>query len=178
VGDPNDYLSYLNAGYGGGFGDFTNPDNPFKDWSYVWIPYCSCDVHWGDNGITYPPQLIFPEKHVEHRGYSNAKLVEKWAREHFVNPTDIFVTGGSAGSYGAMMHGIHLSEVYPASSISVLGDGGNGIIPQDWLVDRFANWGVPRDQRRADPAANNGEGHRGGRQPLPRNAICQLLDCL
>jgi hypothetical protein len=89
-------------GLGGwGFGDLTNPDNPFKDWHVVRVPYCGCDVHLGDNAVDYPPvPPFFPQgKHVEHRGYDNAKLAEKWAREHFLNPTDMFVTGSSAGSY-------------------------------------------------------------------------------
>jgi hypothetical protein len=121
---------------GSGFGDFTNPDNPFKDWHVVLIPYCSCDVHWGSNQVDYGVKVV------EHRGHDNAKLAEKWAREHFVKPTDIFITGSSAGSYGASMHGIHLNEVYPASNINVMGDGGNGVITQEFLELNFPNWGV------------------------------------
>jgi hypothetical protein len=55
------------------------------------VSYCSCDVHFGDAAQEYPP-------HVEHRGYQNSRIVEKWAREHFVNPEQIFVTGSSAGA--------------------------------------------------------------------------------
>ncbi len=128
----------------GGFADLTDPDNPFKDWHVVHVPYCGCDVHWGDAGVDYlnlaDPSIV--AKHVEHRGHDNAKLVEKWAREHFLNPSDVFVTGSSAGSYGALMHGMPLSEVYPASSTNVMGDGGNGVITQEFLEDQFVNWGV------------------------------------
>jgi hypothetical protein len=128
---------------GSGFGDLTNPDNPFKDWHVIQVPYCSCDIHLGDNAVDYPPIPPFvPGKHVEHRGYDNAKLAEKWAREHFLNPTDMFVTGSSAGSYGAMVHGVHLSAVYVASSINVMGDGGNGVATQDFLDTNFNNWGA------------------------------------
>ena len=100
------------------------------------MPYCSCDIHLGDNAVDYPPlRSLLPAKHVEHRGYDNAKLAEKWAREHFLNPTDMFVTGSSAGSYGAMVHGVHLSEVYVATSINVMGDGGNGVATQEFMDD-------------------------------------------
>jgi len=37
----------------GGIGDLDNPDNPFKDWFVVFIPYCTADVHWGNNTQTY-----------------------------------------------------------------------------------------------------------------------------
>ncbi|MCP3983274.1 MAG: hypothetical protein GY723_02740, partial [bacterium] len=121
---------------GTGFADLDHPDNPFKDWNIVRVPYCGCDIHLGDNAVTYS------SKHVEHRGYDNAKLAEKWAREHFLNPTDMFVTGSSAGSYGAMVHGAHLSEAYAATSINVMGDGGNGVATQEFMDVNFNNWGA------------------------------------
>lgn len=128
---------------GSGFGDFTHPDNPFKDWNLIRLRYCSCDIHLGDRAVDYSPlPPFFPAKHVEHRGYDNAKLAEKFAREHFLNPTDIFITGSSAGSYGAMVHGAHLSEVYPASSVNVMGDGGNGVATQEFMDTNFNNWGA------------------------------------
>jgi len=129
---------------GSGFGDLTNPDNPFKDWHVVRVPYCSCDIHLGDAAVDYPPfPPFFPAgKHVEHRGHDNAKLAEKWAREHFLNPSDIFITGSSAGSYGAMVHGVHLSAVYSDSNISVMGDGGNGVATQEFMDVNFNNWGA------------------------------------
>jgi hypothetical protein len=128
---------------GWGFGDLTNPDNPFKDWHVIRVPYCGCDIHLGDNAVDYPPLPPFvPGKHVEHRGYDNAKLAEKWAREHFLNPSDMFVTGSSAGSYGAMVHGVHLSGAYVATSINVMGDGGNGVATQEFMDDNFNNWGA------------------------------------
>jgi hypothetical protein len=69
-------------------------------------------------------------------------VVEKWAREHFVNPEQVFVTGSSAGAYGALLHGVWLHPVYPASDISVLADGGNGVITEDFRMNYFPNWNV------------------------------------
>jgi hypothetical protein len=118
---------------GGGFSDRNNPANPFRDWNVVFVPYCSCDVHFGDAAQDYP-------LHVEHRGYQNARVVEKWAREHFVNPEVVFVTGSSAGAYGAWFHAPLLHQVWPASEFNVLADAGNGVITQDFLVNEFPNW--------------------------------------
>jgi len=126
----------------GGFADLSNPDNPFKDWNIVQVPYCTCDIHIGDSAVDYEALGPFPAKHVEHRGYDNAKLAEKWAREHILNPTDMFVSGSSAGSYGALVHGAHLSAAYPASSINVMGDGGNGVATQEFMDTNFNNWGA------------------------------------
>src|SRR5947207_2143905 len=29
--------------------DHANPNHPMKDWTHVFIPYCTGDIHWGDN---------------------------------------------------------------------------------------------------------------------------------
>ena len=118
-----------------GFGDLTNGANPFRNWSAVFIAYCSADIHWGHNGANYDT--------VTHHGWDNARLVEKFAREHFVNPTEVFVTGSSAGAYGAILHGIYLHEDYLASMFNVVGDAGSGVVTQIFLSQNFQNaWQV------------------------------------
>jgi len=116
-----------------GFADQSDPRNPFRDWNVVFVSYCSCDVHFGDAAQDYPP-------HVEHRGYENSRIVEKWAREHFVNPEHIFVTGSSAGAYGAWFNAPLHEMVWPASEFQVLADAGNGVITQDFLQNDFSHW--------------------------------------
>jgi Pectinacetylesterase len=116
-----------------GFGDLTNPDNPFRDWSIVVVSYCSCDIHFGDAAQDYP-------LHVEHRGYHNAKVAEKYAREHFRNPEEVFVTGSSAGAYGAFFNAPLLERVWPRARFSVLADAGNGVVTQSFLDTYFPNW--------------------------------------
>src|SRR6185503_3465158 len=92
-----------------GFGDYDNPLNPMTDWSVVFVSYCTCDVHWGDEDHQYSPG-----NKANHRGRVNAAVVEKWAREHFVDPAKVFVTGSSAGSYGAIMNAYWLmKDVWP-----------------------------------------------------------------
>jgi hypothetical protein len=120
-----------------GFADATNPLNPFKDWSIVFVSYCGCDIHFGDAAQDYPGTTPI---HVEHRGYQNARAVEKWAREHFVNPEEVFVTGSSAGAYGAWFNAPLHVQVWPASTFNVLADAGNGVVTQDFLDDNFPHW--------------------------------------
>jgi len=121
-----------------GFGDLSNPDNPFKDWNAVFVTYCTCDIHYGDADQVYPG--LFGPVDIKHRGFENAKVVEKFAREHFLNPDEIFVTGSSAGAYGALFHGPLLHEAWKSSHFSVLGDAGNGVITQSFLQNEFNNW--------------------------------------
>ncbi|MFN8542781.1 MAG: pectin acetylesterase-family hydrolase [Candidatus Binatia bacterium] len=121
-----------------GFADVTNPLNPFRDWNIVFVSYCSCDIHFGESAQDYAGS--FPTIHVEHRGYENARVVEKWTREHFVNPERIFVTGSSAGAYGAWFNAPLHETVWPASHFDVLADAGNGVITQSFLDNEFPNW--------------------------------------
>ncbi len=127
-----------------GFANLDNPANPFRDWNMVFVPYCTGDVHWGDAVVEYVnpvnPNLTAT---IHHAGRVNASVAEKWAREHFVDPDEVFVTGSSAGAYGALLNSIYLQEkVYPSSPFAVLGDAGNGVITQDFLQNDIANWGV------------------------------------
>lgn len=139
---------------GTGFADSSDPANPFKDWNVVFVSYCTGDVHWGNLESNYGPGKL-----TQHRGRINAMVAEKFAREHFPNPEEVFVTGSSAGSYGALFNSAFLmEEVYPASEFNVLGDAGIGVITAGWLDESFGNWGVdgtlPKFIPALDVAAN------------------------
>ncbi|MFN2425728.1 MAG: pectin acetylesterase-family hydrolase [Candidatus Binatia bacterium] len=122
-----------------GFADYNNPANPFADWNIVFVSYCSCDVHWGEGVYDYPGAGNI----AYHYGRVNAALVEKFAREHFLDPDRVFVTGSSAGSYGAIMNSYYLlKEVWPNADTAVLGDAGVGVITQGFLDDYIDNWGI------------------------------------
>jgi len=121
-----------------GYANYANPANPFHDWNVVFVSYCTCDVHWGEADHQYPLAGT-----ALHRGRVNAAVAEKWAREHFVDPERVFVTGSSAGSYGAIMNAYFLMKnVWPNADFSVLGDAGVGVITKQWLDGYIQNWGV------------------------------------
>jgi hypothetical protein len=145
-----------------GFADLANPDNPFKDWNVVVVSYCSCDIHFGDAAQDYANSDPDHPLHIEHRGFQNAKAAEKWAREHFVNPEVVFVTGSSAGAYGAIFQAPLLHKVWPASQFRVLGDAGNGVITASFLQNEFNNWNfkanLPKDIPGAVDAIDSGAG--------------------
>lgn len=126
----------LDAFAGEGFFDLENPENPFRNWNIVFVSYCSCDIHFGDASVEYEED----DEPSRHLGFHNARVAEKWAREHFLNPEVVFVTGSSAGAYGAWFHGPLLHEVWPASQFHVLADAGNGVITDEFLQNELAVW--------------------------------------
>jgi len=119
-----------------GFGDLTNPDNPFKDWNIVFVSYCTGDIHFGDS----TEYLGGGANSVHHAGWANSRVAEKFAREHFVAPDEIFVTGSSAGAYGALFNAPLHHDVWPDSKFTVLGDAGNGVITPSFLTNNFPVW--------------------------------------
>jgi hypothetical protein len=143
-----------------GFADLSNPDNPFRDWNIVFVTYCSCDVHFGDADQVY--SSFSGPLNVSHRGFQNAKVVEKFARENFLNPDTVFVTGSSAGGYGALFHGGLLHDVWPQAEFKVLGDASNGVITSSFLQNEFENWNftanLPADVPGVVESITSGEG--------------------
>ncbi len=118
-----------------GFFDLGNPQNPFRDWHVVFVSYCSCDLHFGDATRAYP-------RLVEHRGFENSRIAEKWAREHFVDPEVVFVAGSSSGSYGARFNAPLHHDVWPASRFLVLADAGTGVTTPRATLDSADSWNL------------------------------------
>ena len=115
--------------------DMSNPENPIYGWTHVIAPYCTGDVHWGDNVADYGDGVI-----VFHRGAVNARAVFDWVTENFASPGKLFVTGCSAGSYGSIMWSAHFARAYPNTKLYQLGDSGAGVTTESFFADSFANW--------------------------------------
>lgn len=113
-----------------GIFQFDNPQNPMKDHSVVFAPYCTADVHIGNSLTHYEaPQIEEHEPHtvaIQHRGYINSDAVLDWTFAHFFRPSEIFVAGSSAGSIPSPYYTMRIGEQYPEARIAQLGDGSGG----------------------------------------------------
>ncbi|MEM9187784.1 MAG: pectin acetylesterase-family hydrolase [Myxococcota bacterium] len=117
-------------------GIFTNdPSSPFADWTIVHIPYCTGDIHWGNSFQEYSTGLP-----IEHRGFVNAQAALDWVYSRYEMPERMFVTGCSAGAYGAALHSAYIANHYPNIDMAVLADSGAGIITDSFLNDSLPNW--------------------------------------
>lgn len=110
--------------------------NPFKDYSMVFVPYCSGDLHLGR---TVAPNGVL------HQGEVNATTVLDWAFEKFDAPSTVFVAGSSAGGIAAPFYSGSVADRYPNARITVLGDsaGGYGIEhARESFTATFERWGL------------------------------------
>ena len=140
---------------GGVFND-NEKDNPFKDWSKVFIPYCTGDIHIGsvdtvytdvDGSITgYPGAPLT----VKHRGFDNFMAVREWLKQNLDGKKQkkikkLLVTGSSAGGYGATLNFPYLQAAFPKADSALFADASEAIVTQgfiDSVLDFDKVWNV------------------------------------
>ena len=96
--DSGSYKTKIGAGddpnnISTGIFDFANERNPLADYSFVFAPYCTGDVHLGNSTHVYGPNLT-----VQHKGSIDASTALKDLAAQFPDATQLVVTGESAGS--------------------------------------------------------------------------------
>jgi hypothetical protein len=120
-----------------GITNFERAENPLRDWTHVVVPYCTGDVHWGDNVSTYAGNLT-----LNHVGAVNARAVLGWVYSQFEAPARAFVTGCSAGSYGSIFWAADVREHYKdaPTAVAQFGDAGAGIITDSFFQAIAERW--------------------------------------
>jgi hypothetical protein len=101
----------------GGIFDFDDPRNPLADHSFVYVPYCTGDVHLGDRSTAYSSEVV-----VEHRGYPNALIALEHLIATYPDAQEVVVAGMSAGSVPTPLFAGLVSDRLPAARITTIGD--------------------------------------------------------
>jgi hypothetical protein len=119
-------------------GDFTgssagvfnrgNTDNPVKDWNFVYVPYCSGDVHGGNTAAD--PGTGTKE---EFRGYKNLELFLDRIVPTIKNVDQVLLTGVSAGGFGAALNGDLVARTFPPEVTFTLVDDSGPPMNSDYL---------------------------------------------
>ena len=101
--------------------------NPFRDASFVYVPYCTGDIHGGDNVRTY----LFgsEERTIYHVGARNMDAFLRRLARTFPSADRVWLTGASAGGYGAGIHWDRVQRAFPAARVDLLDDSGPPIRP-------------------------------------------------
>lgn len=140
----------------GGIFDDSKKENPFKNWSKVFIPYCTGDIHIGSSDTTYYDVdgsiTGFPGAPVQikHRGFDNFMAVREWLKNNRHSKKHrridkLMVTGSSAGGYGATLNFPYLKTAFPKAKTYLLADASAAIVTQGFIDDVFnfdKNWQV------------------------------------
>ena len=119
--------------------DSTSPDNPFADYSVVYMPYCDGSTFGGDNDVDDATFPFGPTRH--HRGLRNASAGMDVAKDMFPRAKQITVMGHSAGGVGAAAFAPFLARFVFGNNtkLTVYNDAGpiavnlgTGSPPGDW----------------------------------------------
>lgn len=120
-------------------------DNPFADWSIVYLPYCDGSVFIGDNDVEEADGSVR-----YHRGVRNLSAGMEVARLTFRRPEKVLLTGSSAGGVGATIFtpffaralwGNHIdltvfNDAGPVALDTSLVDAAAARL-KDWAFDKF-----------------------------------------
>jgi len=126
-GIADDYMQQFTAKYVSPIVNGADPglplrsrtDLPTKGWNIVYMPYCTGDVHIGNNVVTYSdPTGQEPPLTWHHAGYSNTLAAVDYAKTQFPNAQKLLITGYSAGgtatsaSFYFVRHGMNPQRGY------------------------------------------------------------------
>jgi hypothetical protein len=102
--------------HNGGILGLDDSRNPFRDWSVVYIPSCTGDVHVGSRVVRYGKTTV------QQFGWVNAQAALRRAYEEFPRARSVFIAGCSAGSVGSAFHADSIIRHYPKARVTQLGD--------------------------------------------------------
>ncbi len=113
-----------------GLFDLSNPQNPVREYSIVFVPYCTADAFLGARTVRYsiPGTTDSSARHfdIRHRGRANADQAVAWVYANFLEPSLVFVTGSSAGAIPSPLYASLVAQHYPRARVVQLGDGAGG----------------------------------------------------
>jgi Pectinacetylesterase len=143
-----------------GIFNFARADDPFLDYSFIYVPSCTGDMHLGNVTREYSAKLT-----VEHKGFVNGSAALSYLAAHYPDVAQVVVVGKSVGSVAAPVYGGLASDLFPDAQVTVFG-AQSGHVPNDpdinakflgdlwgayanmpdWEVEGLTvrEWGVPR----------------------------------
>ncbi len=127
-----DQFLFRQAFSGGSVLDPAAPSNPFAGWTMVFVPYCTGDVHAGDQPTVYtsPDGQAMTFHHV---GHSNVVAALTRLVATYPAPSRLVVAGSSAGGFGSFIDYPTFRAAWPDAPSWLVDDSGpavEGLDPQ------------------------------------------------
>ncbi len=122
----------------GGIFDADNAENPFAEYSVVYVPYCTGDVHLGDRVNEYSDSVT-----INHGGFGNASKGLDTVLADYPDVEQLVVAGSSAGSIPAPTFAGLAADALPDVDIVAFGDA-SGAYPDvpELNAQLGGDWGV------------------------------------
>lgn len=122
--------------------DRSKTDNPLKNAHYVYVPYCTGDLHAGNKAKKYD-KFLSPQVTVQHRGAHNLEKILERLVEEMPSLERIRFVGVSAGGYGVTLNWWRVIRAFPDAQVDVLNDSGPPISTSGGEYGTMqAAWGI------------------------------------
>jgi hypothetical protein len=95
--------------------------NPLHDYSFVFVPYCSGDMHAGHAHDVTIPGIAAPQQFT---GYWNVGIVLQHIVQAVPKPDVVVLVGDSAGGFGATLNFLRVQEAFLSTPVTLLDDSG------------------------------------------------------
>ncbi|TMW58413.1 hypothetical protein Poli38472_009972 [Pythium oligandrum] len=132
----------------------SDPENVFKDWNIVHIPYCTGDMHSGSKvvdgvdtgheGVFNHAQCLNQNMPLHLNGFENSKAALAWAKTNYPEVDELVVSGMSAGSMAAQTWAIYIADLWnvPSSETryGILADSCMGVLPAEYPVGKMFDY--------------------------------------
>ena len=118
-------------------------ENPFRDWTFLVLPYATGDFHSGTGEYHYLKNNV--EQTVYHTGYDNySSFIEK-ARQYVGEPDTLLVTGFSAGGFATSLLADDVIGRFPsATNVTVCVDS-SLLLYDGWHETAADLWKSPKE---------------------------------
>jgi len=115
----------LSVAYTKGIFNTTDERNPFRNWTIVFVPYSTGDIHSGNRVVKYfSSENPSEDKTIYHIGFVNSITAMRWIASQ-LQPSKIVLAGSSAGGFGTILNSYWANVVFNDSLI-VINDAGPG----------------------------------------------------
>ncbi len=163
--DGYDNAEFADGGAVSSYGLFQRSANPLATENFVYIPYCTGDIHAGSNDATY--NNLNPAAGadagdagstfvIHHQGFTNAGLDLDVIKATFPSTSRLVVTGASAGGYGSFFNYERFHQAFPGVQSYLIDDSGPPLPIGDEYVKQDAKWhhfaNLPADCPACTPA--------------------------
>ncbi len=119
-------------------------ENPFRDWSFLAIPYATGDFHIGQSSYSWIDEEG-QEVTVQHRGYTNYRELMERIRPYLGTPDALVLTGSSAGGFAASLLADDLLEYFPdTENVTVCADS-SLLLYDNWKETASEFWNAPEE---------------------------------
>jgi hypothetical protein len=120
-GESN-FTSFSSAEGKSGIFDRTDSTNPVANWNYVYVPFCTGDIHGGNNVTGPNAGAGVASQHFV--GYANVGLDLKRVVPTFPGLTQVLLTGVSAGGFGASANYTQVASAFGSVPVAMVDDSG------------------------------------------------------